>query len=143
MARRNSRAQPPAQAWAHGRRLHVIDYRHVIHALRRKPQALAGSIYRDELFPGTAYAEAWRRLSLALPQKDACRRMVALLALAHDETCETELGKLIDQDLAASRLPEARQLRGHLQRHEPELPVDVPVALTALASFDGLLAART
>ena len=125
-----------------GHRVHVIDYRHVIHALRRKPQALAGSIYRDELFPGTAYAEAWRRLSSALPQKDACRRMVALLALAHDEACETELGKLIDQDLAAGRLPDARQLRGHLQRHEPELPVDVPVALTALASFDGLLAAR-
>ncbi len=125
-----------------GRRLHVIDYRHVIHALRRKPQALAGSIYRDELFPGAAYAEAWRRLSSALAQKDACRRMVALLALAHDEACETELGKLIDQDLAANRLPDARQLRGHLQRHEPELPIDVPVALTALASFDGLLAAR-
>ena len=137
-----------------GRRVHVIDYRplrgrgdpaprgSVIHALRRKPQALAGSIYRDELFPGTAYAEAWRRLSSALPQKDACRRMVALLALAHDEACETELGKLIDQDLAANRLPDARQLRGHLQRHEPELPDDVPVALTALVSFDGLLAAR-
>jgi len=123
-----------------GRRVHVIDYRHVIHALRRKPQALAGSIYRDELFPGTAYAEAWRRLSSALPQKEACRRMVALLALAHDETCESELGRLLDQDLAAGRLPDARQLRGHLQRHEPELPVpagpygprsptrDVPVA---------------
>lgn len=69
--------------------------------------------------------------------------MVALLALAHDEACETELGKLIDQVLAAGRLPDARQLRGHLQRHEPELPVDVPVALTAHASFDGLLAARS
>ena len=84
-----------------GRRLHVVDYRHVIQALRRKPQALAGSIYRDELFPGTAYAPriragARRRLSSALPQKEACRRMVALLALAHDEACETELGKLID-----------------------------------------------
>lgn len=38
----------------------------IIHALRRKPQALAGSIYRDELFPSTTYAETWRRLSLAL-----------------------------------------------------------------------------
>ncbi len=82
----------------------------VIHALRRKPQALAGSIYRDELFPGTAYAPttragAWRRLSSALPQKDACRRMVALLALAHDEACETELGKLIDPGPATGISP--------------------------------------
>jgi hypothetical protein len=39
-------------------------------------------------------------------------------------------------------LPDARQLRDRLQRHEPELPDDVPVALTVLANFDGLLAAR-
>lgn len=167
MARRYPWAQPPSQAWAQGRSAcprHRLSPcagprgprspRSVIHALRRKPQALAGSIYRYELFPGTAYAEARRRLSLALPQKDACRRMVALLALAHDEACETELGRLIDQDLAAGRLPDARQLREGLQRHEPELPVpagpwgprsptgDVPVALTALVSFDRLSAAR-
>ena len=67
------------------------------------------------LFPGTAYAPttragAWRRLSSALPQKDACRRMVALLALAHDEACETELGKLIDPGSATGsrRRPAAR-----------------------------------
>ena len=30
---------------------HRVDYRHVIHALKRKPQALARSVYRDGLFP--------------------------------------------------------------------------------------------
>jgi hypothetical protein len=30
-----------------GLRVHCVNYRHVIHALRRKPQALAGSVYRD------------------------------------------------------------------------------------------------
>ena len=38
------------------RRAHVIDYRHVIHALRAKPLALPGLAYRDELFPRDAYA---------------------------------------------------------------------------------------
>ncbi len=71
-----------------GRRVHVVDHRHVIHALRRKPQALAGSVFRDSLFPRTEYSQAWACLSEALPQKDACRRMVGLLALAHDEGCE-------------------------------------------------------
>ena len=125
-----------------GRRLHRIDYRHVIHALRRKPQALAGSVYRDGLFPRSEYAEAWAALSAALPRRDACRRMVDLLGLAHDEGCEAELAALIAEDLAGGRLPDARQLKPRLApRHRP-LPADVPVQLTDLASFDALLEVR-
>ena len=50
-----------------GRRVHRIDYRHVIHALRRKPQALAGSVYRDGLFPRTEYADLGRALGGLAP----------------------------------------------------------------------------
>jgi hypothetical protein len=57
-----------------GKRVHVVEYRHVLPALRRKPQAFADSVYRDGLFPAPAYAEAWRRLSNALPRKEACKR---------------------------------------------------------------------
>ena len=38
-----------------GKRAHVVDYRHVIHALRRKPMALLNLVYRDQLFPRDAY----------------------------------------------------------------------------------------
>ncbi|VIO71645.1 hypothetical protein CI41S_30090 [Bradyrhizobium ivorense] len=34
---------------------HVVDYRHVIHALRSKPMALVNLVYRDQLFPRAAY----------------------------------------------------------------------------------------
>src|SRR6266581_4041501 len=34
---------------------HVVDYRHVIHALRRKPMALLNLVYREQLFPRRAY----------------------------------------------------------------------------------------
>ena len=121
----------------------MVDYRHVIHALKRKPQALARSVYRDSLFPRSEYAEAWRALAAALPQRDACRRMVGLLALAHEEACEAELAGLIAGDLAAGRLPDARELHGRLARYDRELPTDVPVRLTTLASFDGLLEAQS
>lgn len=124
-----------------GRRVHVVDYRHVIHALRRKPRALARSIYRDSLFPRVEYTRAWAHLSATLTEKDACRRMVALLALAHDEGCEAELAALIAADLAAGRAPDARDLRARLEPRGRDLPADVPVALTALASFDALLEA--
>ena len=39
---------------AHGRHGHVIDYRHIIHALLRKPMALLNLVYRDQLFPRAA-----------------------------------------------------------------------------------------
>jgi hypothetical protein len=125
-----------------GRRLHRVDYRHVIHALRRKPGALAGSVYRDGLFPRTEYAQAWAALSETLPRRDACRRMVELLWLAHEEACEAELASLIAEDLAAGASPDARNLKRRLEPRRRELPDDVPVALTALASFDMLLEAR-
>ena len=133
---------PRRRAAGDGRRVHVVDYHHVIHALRRKPQALAGSVLRDSLFPRPEYAQAWARLSEALSQKDACRRMVGLLALAHDEGCEAELARLIAEDLAQDRVPDARALRARLEPRSRGLPADVPVALTALASFDALLEAR-
>ena len=122
-----------------GVRVHCVNYRHVIHALRRKPQALAGSVYRDGLFPRSEYAAAWAALAEALTRKEACRRMVDLLWLAHDEGCEAELANLIARDLAAGRLPDAGELKQSLQPPRRELPEDIPVQLTGLASFDDLL----
>ena len=49
---RRGRPQP------NGRHGHVIDYRHVIHSLRRKPMALLNLVYRDQLFPRRA--SPWR-----------------------------------------------------------------------------------
>ena len=53
MTLRRGRPQPSGK---HG---HVVDYRHVIHALRRKPMALLRLVYRDQLFPRRAYRRAF------------------------------------------------------------------------------------
>ena len=79
---------PRGRADATGKHGHVVDYRHVIHALRRKPMALLGLVYRDQLFPRDAYRQTFDRLLEKLPEKSACRLMVDLLALAHDRGCE-------------------------------------------------------
>ena len=137
---------PPAAASAPtacpGPRSGVVDHRHVIHALRRKPQAFARLVHRDGLLPREECAQAWARLSEARSQKDACRRMVGLLALAHDEGCEAELAHLIPEGLGADRTSDARGLRARLEPRGRGLPADVPVALTAFASFDSLLGAH-
>jgi hypothetical protein len=124
-----------------GHRVHVIDYHHVIHALRRKPQALWSSIYRDSLFPRTEYAEAWKVLQRDLPRRDACRRMVGLLFIAHEQACETELAHLLAADLDAGRVPDPEGLASRLTPRRMSLPKDVTVAHPALESFDALLGA--
>ena len=89
-----------------GKHAHVVDYRHVIHALRRKPMALLNLVYRDQLFPRDAYRRTFDRLVEKLPEKSACRLMVDLLALAHDRGCETELASILTDDLTANQLPD-------------------------------------
>ena len=79
-------ALPRGRSRPDGRHGHVIDYRHVIRALRRKPMALLGLVCRDSLFPRPAYARAFEALRAALPDRLACRITVELLSLVHHAT---------------------------------------------------------
>jgi hypothetical protein len=122
-----------------GRRAHVIDYRHIIHSLRRKPGALLNLTYREQLFPRTAYRRAWDALLAALPAQAACRAMVGLLALAHDRACEAELANALDTLLEAGELPDLARLRERFTP-APEAPPEVVVQLPDIATYDALLA---
>ena len=46
---------PRGRAHPNGKHDQVVNYRHVIHSLRRKPMALLNLVYRDQLFPRQAY----------------------------------------------------------------------------------------
>lgn len=132
-------SHPRARGQKSGHRIHVINYHHVIHALKRKPGALANSIYCDSLFPRTEYVLTWRRLQAALSRRDACRRMVDILFLAHDKNAEVELANLMADDLRQGRLSDARDLKTLLVPRDHSLPKDVAVNLPALSCFDTLL----
>jgi hypothetical protein len=130
------RGRPPQGSSKHS---HVVDYRHVIHALRRKPMALLNLVYRDQLFPRRAYARVFAALLAKESEKLACRIMVGLLALAHDRACEAELAQAIDADLDAGALPDLNRLR---QRFAPDQQVipDVAIELASLSAYDELAA---
>jgi len=117
---------------------HVVDYHHVIHALRRKPMALLGLVYRDQLFPRDAYRRTFERLLESLAEKPACRLMVDLLALAHDRGCEAELADILTADLDANQLPDMAGLRERFTPDPSALP-DVVVHLTPLIAYEALL----
>jgi len=109
--------------------------------LKRKPQALWSSIYRDSLFPRTEYAQAWEVLQHSLPRRDACRRMVALLFIAHDQACEAELAHLLADDLGSGLIPDPKTLAAQITPKQTALPKDIAVSHPSLDSFDTLLEA--
>lgn len=123
----------------HSKRAQVVDYRHVIHALRKKPMALLNLVYRDQLFPRAAYARAFEALLAGEGEKRACRTMVGLLALAHDRACEAELADAIAADLDAGRLPDLDRLRERFQPDAASIP-NVTVELASLDAYDELAA---
>jgi hypothetical protein len=120
---------------------HVVDYRHVIHALRSKPMALLNLVYREQLFPRRAYQRAFEAL-LEGGEKQACRIMVGLLALAHDRACEAELAEAIEGELDAGRLPDLDLLERRFAPDPAALP-DIAVELVPLHLYDELGTVRT
>ena len=121
-----------------GKHGHVVDYRHVIHSLRRKPMALIGIVYREQLFPREAYRRMFDRLLDQMPDRIACRTMVELLALAHERACEADLADVLATDLDAGRLPDLAVLRRRFAPDPATLP-EVVVTLAPLSTYDILL----
>jgi len=124
----------PHRSGKHG---HVIDYRHVIHALRRKPMALLNLVYREQLFPRRAYQRAFEALLPAEGEKRAYRTVVGLLALAHERACEAELADIIDAELDAGRLPDLDLLARRFAPDPAAIP-DITVELAPLHLYDEL-----
>ncbi len=129
---------PRGRAHPSGRHGYVVDYRHVISSLRRKPMALLNLVYRNQLFPRQAYRRTFEALVERLPEKKACRIMVELLALAHDRGCEAELAGVLAADLAAGQLPDLTPLRARFTPDPARLPT-VVVQLIPLKAYEGLV----
>ena len=126
---------PRGHAGPEGRRGRVVDYRHVLPSLRFKPMALLNWVCRDDLFPRDAYRRAFDALLEALGGRQACRRMVDLLALAHDQCCEARLAADIDVLLDAGKLPDPALLSERFSPQPGSAP-DVDVVLPPMSKYD-------
>jgi hypothetical protein len=74
-------------------------------------------------------------------EKQACRTMVGLLALAHDRACEAELAHAIDAELNAACLPDLDRLRERFKPDRAAIP-HVAVELVPLCAYDELATIR-
>lgn len=99
--------------------------------------ALLNLVYREQLFPRRAYQRAFETLLAGDGEKQACRTMVGLLALAHDRACEAELAETIDAELDAGRLPDL-DLLGRRFAPDPAAVPDITVELVPLHLYDEL-----
>ena len=119
------------------RRGHVVNYRHVIHSLKKKPMALLRLVYRDELFPREAYRHCFEKALEARDARAACRLAVRLLALAHEAGCEAELAAAITRSLNAGQLPDPKALEARFPR-QPQARPGVTVYAARLDQYTEL-----
>jgi len=114
----------------------VIDYRHVIQALLRKPGAFARYHYREELFPSSTYRRAYDRLvqdhGLGAGELEYLR-LLKLTAELGINAVEGLLGELLCPDSLPWR---AATLRGTLC---PPSRVELVEPIVDLSVYDAFL----
>jgi len=123
-----------------------IDYRHLIGALVRKPQAFRYSQLREELLPNATYRAIWQQLDRQLEPRAACKRIVGILALAARADCEQALGAYLREQLAAGTIPSLPALEQRFEgRGDAPTRADLAAVHSTqhpLSSYDRLLGAH-
>jgi hypothetical protein len=119
-------------------REHRIDYRHVIGALCRKPQAFRNYIYREELFPRMAFRATWERLNQELDARTACCEYVKILKEAAQDDRESTVNHLLEETLRKNILPRAIHVQ-KLFRGQAEGYPNLAAIPQNLADYDALL----
>ena len=100
--------------------------------------ALLNLVYRDRLFPRQAYQRTFDVLLERMPERQACRTMVDLLAMAHERNCESELADQLAAGLEAGRLPDMAALQARFAPDPARLP-NVVVRLAPLNVYEALI----
>lgn len=106
---------------SHGSR-YVIDYRHIIHALIKKPRAFRHCQYRDEILPNDTYRDIWCYLDKQEPRDVAPKIMLRLLKLACDYDCEHKLGQYVMTLIRSQKPISIERIEQHFNGYNPSLP---------------------
>lgn len=124
----------------HGTREALINYRHVIHSLVRKPGAFARYCYREELFPSLSFRRAYDSL-VASHGTRADVEYVRILQLAADTT-ESEISQILEdliQENATLSFVTVQKRSGQCIPEEPTLKPLKP----NLESYDALIGGQS
>jgi hypothetical protein len=123
-------------------RVSVVDYRHLIGSLVRKPQAFRRFVFREALFPRTAFRRTWEALDGVLDERRACRTYVGLLHIAATLACEARLADWLDAALDRGELPDLEAVRAAMAPPPVIMPV-VTIPPPDPGAYDGLFGIMT
>ena len=122
-------------------RVRVIDYRHLIGSLKKKPQAFRYSKFRDDIFPNDSYRLIWEYVDEKMQPQDACKYFVEILSLSAENNCEEAISEYVLDCLANSNIPKIVELQNRFslsKNTKNELEV-VNIKQHDLKSYDTLL----
>ncbi len=116
---------------------HHVNYRHVINSLLRKPGGFRDYRYREDLFPGAIFRQAWELLNQRLVPQRADLVYLRILKLASDGS-ENEVATVLEQLLSTTTPWDDRTVAARLQR-TPPVPPSLQPGTVNLADYDRLL----
>lgn len=96
-----------------GDRGKVIDYRHIIHSLMRKPGAFENYKYREELYPTNNFKKAWDYLNKGMTERQATIEYLRILKLSADsleEDVDVALELILSDDSAILNMEIIKEL---------------------------------
>lgn len=117
---------------------HLINYRHVIHSLVRKPGAFANYRYREALFPNTTFRLAYDDLKNHYPAK-ADREYLKILHLAATES-EEKVHVVLDASIRKGERITAEVVEKAVRENQEKPAIyETHVEPVDLKEYDGLL----
>ena len=120
-----------------GQRKHLVNYRHVIDSLVRKPGAFENYKYREEMFPTSRFRMAYDELRDTLPRR-ASKEYLQILELAAREN-ESWVDDALRALFKEGQPITFAAVQERVGRRETARPItEVQVELTSLSSFDVL-----
>jgi hypothetical protein len=121
-----------------GEKRHLINYRHMIDQLERKPGAFENYRYREEMFPGSYFRLAYDELKERHTPQQAAKEYLKILRMAAMES-ETAVTAALS-GLCGHQAITAGAVEAILHAQQPPSPVDeVHIAHVDLAAYDLLL----
>lgn len=119
-------------------RKRLVDYKHVIHSLVKKPQAFRYSALQSELLPSMDYHKIWEYLDAELSPKAACKLIVGLLYLAATEDCERELAQYVLVLVNTGQEVSLSHLQTRFTKQTTTVP-DIVVTQHCLANYNNCI----
>jgi hypothetical protein len=121
------------------RRARVINYRHVVESLRRKPKAFLHCDWQSELLPNDDWRDLWQQLNQGSDPDGAARLIVEALYIAATQDQEAAVATYLQQQIAAGTLTLTRLQQQFQARIEVASVPDITSIQHDLTDYDQFL----